>query len=222
MKIAKASCVVLLLLACVAVWPLLAADKEKDKDGFSPLFNGKNLDGWEQRNGTATYRVEDGAVVGKTTEGSPNSFLCTVKEYGDFELKFEVKVADELNSGVQIRSKSKGDTKDGRVHGPQVEIATNGTAGYIYGEGLNTGWLTKNMDDPKAKAAFKKGEWNQFHVKAMGKSIKTWVNGVPVADLTDDQTGMMSGFIGLQVHGIKKDTGPFEVRWRNIVIKELK
>ncbi len=222
MKIAKASYVVLFLLACVAGWPLLAADKEKDKDGFVPLFNGKNLEGWEQRNGTAKYRVEDGAVVGKTNEGSPNSFLCTVKEYGDFELKFEVKVDDALNSGVQIRSKSKGDTKDGRVHGPQVEIATNGTAGYIYGEGLNTGWLTKNMDDPKAKAAFKKGEWNQFHVKAMGKSIKTWVNGVPVADLTDDQTGMMSGFIGLQVHGIKAGTGPYEVRWRNIVIKELK
>ena len=49
------------------------------------LFNGQNLDGWEQHNGTATYRVEDGAVVGKTSEGSPNSFLCTQKDYGDFE-----------------------------------------------------------------------------------------------------------------------------------------
>jgi hypothetical protein len=123
---------------------------------------------------------------------------------------------------VQIRSKSKGDTPAGRVHGPQVEIATNGTAGFIYGEGLTTGWLSKDRSDPKAQTAFKKGDWNQFHVKAQGPSIKTSVNGVPVADLVDDQTKMMAGFIGLQVHGIKKGTGPYEVRWRNIVIKELK
>lgn len=209
-----------LLGLCLATMPASADDKNK-ADGVA-LFNGKNLDGWEQRNGTATYRVEDGCIVGKTAEGSPNSFLCTVKEYGDFELKFEVKVDDALNSGVQIRSKTKGDTKDGRVHGPQVEIATNGTAGFIYGEGLTTGWLSENRDDPKAKAAFKKGEWNQYLVRAQGKSIKTWVNGVPVADLVEEKTGMKTGFIALQVHGIKKGTGPYEVRWRNITLKELK
>ncbi len=76
--------------------------------GFVDLFNGKNLDGWSQRNGTATYRVEGDSIVGKTSEGSPNSFLCTNKLYGDFELKFDVKVDRELNSGVQIRSQSVG------------------------------------------------------------------------------------------------------------------
>src|SRR5262249_42843713 len=162
------------------------------------------------------------AIVGKTAEGSPNSFLCTVKEYGDFELKFEVKVDDALNSGVQIRSKTRGGTKDGRVHGPQVEIATDGNAGFIYGEALGTGWISKDMDNPKAKAAFKKGEWNQYLVKAQGKSIKTWVNGIPVTDTTDEKSGMASGFIGLQVHGIKVKTGPYEVRWRNLHIRELK
>ena len=72
------------------------------------LFDGKSLEGWTQRNGTATYRVEDGAIVGKTNEGSPNSFLCTDKPYGDFELEFEVKVDNRLNSGVQIRSQTRG------------------------------------------------------------------------------------------------------------------
>jgi hypothetical protein len=214
----------------IGMWCVLAASllalqaraADKDNEGFVPLFNGKNLDGWMQRNGTATYRVEDGCIVGKTSEGSPNSFLCTLKDYGDFELKFEVKVDDQLNSGVQIRSRSKEEINKGRVHGPQVEIATNGTAGYIYGEALGTDWLTKDRNDPKARAAFKKGEWNQYVVKAQGKSIKTWVNGVPVADLVDEQTGMMSGFIGLQVHGIPKGTGPYQVRWRNLYIKELK
>ncbi|MFH1268573.1 MAG: DUF1080 domain-containing protein, partial [Planctomycetota bacterium] len=169
-------------------------------------------------NGTATYRVEDGTIVGKTSEGSPNSFLCTKKDYSDFELKFEVKVDDELNSGVQIRSVSKEEIKKGRVHGPQVEIAVNGSAGYIYGESLGTGWLG---GDPKPHDAFKKGEWNAYHVKAVGKSIKTCVNGVEVADLVDEKSGMASGFIGLQVHGIKAGTGPYEVRWRNISIKDL-
>lgn len=211
-----------LILGCLlaGLVPALAFAAD-DAEGFVPLFNGKNLDGWAQKNGTATYRVEDGCVVGKTSEGSPNSFLCTTKDYSDFELKFEVKVDDRLNSGVQIRSKSVPEYNNGRVHGPQVEIATDKTAGFIYGEGLNTGWLSEDRSDPKAQAAFKNGEWNQYHVKAVGKSIKTWVNGVPVADLVDNKTECTSGFIGLQVHGIAKGTGPYEVRWRNIAIKEL-
>lgn len=188
------------------------------------LFNGKDLTGWTQKNGTATYRVEDGAVVGKTSEGSPNSFLATNEEYANFELTFEVKVDDALNSGVQIRSRSLPDKDNGRVHGPQVEIATNGTAGFIYGEALGTGWLSDEkgeMTDETKKAAFKKGEWNKYRVVADGKSIKTWINGVPVADTLDEKSGHETGFIALQVHGIGKGQGPYEVRWRNIQLKKL-
>ena len=82
--------------------------KHHKSDELRSIFNGKNLDGWSQKNGTATYRVEDGAIVGKTKEGSPNSFLCSNKLYGDFDLQFEVKlINDELNSGVQIRSQTR-------------------------------------------------------------------------------------------------------------------
>jgi len=206
--------------ALIGILVLLAGLQD---EGWVNLFDGKSLDGWEQQNGTATYRVEEGCVVGKTTEGSPNSFLATKKSYGNFELKFEVKVDDALNSGVQIRSRSLADVDKGRVHGPQVEIAINGTAGFVYGEGLKgMGWLSEDRSDPKAQAAFKKGEWNKYRVLAEGKSIKTWVNDVPVANLVDEKTNMLSGFIGLQVHGIKKGTGPYEVRWKNISIRELK
>src|SRR5690606_16657971 len=97
-----------------------------DDHGSVDLFTGENLDGWTQRNGTATYRIEDDAIVGKTAEGSPNSFLCTDNTYGDFELTFEVKLDPGLNSGVQIRSQSQGDTPEGRVNGPQVEISYDG------------------------------------------------------------------------------------------------
>ena len=94
---------------------LLAASVASLQGGeWVSLFDGKEIKGFTQKNGTATYRVEDGAIVGKTAEGSPNSFLCTDKLYGDFELEFEVKCDNRLNSGVQIRSQTKGDTDDGR------------------------------------------------------------------------------------------------------------
>lgn len=191
-----------------------------DDDGWVALFDGQSLAGWTQKNGTATYRVEDGTIVGRTTEGSPNSFLCTDKDYGDFELTFEVKVDDRLNSGVQIRSRSVPEYQDGRVHGPQVEIAVGGAAGRIYGEALGTDWLS-DEGDAAAQAAFKPGAWNHYRVRAVGRTIETWVNGVPTAVLVDDKTNMLSGFIGLQVHGIASGEGPYEVRWRNIRVREL-
>ena len=107
------------------------------------------------------------------------------------------------------------------MHGPQVEIATNGTAGFIYGEALGTGWLSDKAKVAKKTKAFKNGKWNKYRVLAKGKSIKTWVNGVVVADLVDERSKMYSGFIGLQVHGIKRGSGPFQVRWRKIMLREL-
>lgn len=187
---------------------------------YVELFDGETLRGWTQKNGIATYRAENGAIVGRTAEGSPNSFLCTERLYDDFELLFEVKVDDELNSGVQIRSNSYPEYNDGRVHGYQVEIATNGTAGFIYDE-ARRGWLSTDEQraDTAAQAAFVKGEWNRYRVVCDGDSIRTWVNDVPVADVKDAMTAI--GFIGLQVHGIGRGSGPFEVRWRNLYLREL-
>ncbi len=188
-----------------------------DAVGWVPLFNGQNLDGWTQRNGTATYRVEGNTIVGKTMEGSPNSFLCTDKLYGDFELKFEVKCDDRLNSGVQIRSQTK-DGPTGRVNGPQVEIEASGAngaeAGYLYGEAAG-GWMTPDKDRQPHKF-FKDGEWNAYHVVAVGPNIQVWINGQQVSDLTDEEKfkSHPKGFIGLQVHGIGKNQGPFEVAWQ--------
>ena len=210
------------------------ANDKPTKNGWVQLFDGKTLNGWVQKNGTATYRVVDGTIVGQTKEGSWNSFLCTTKDYGDFELEFDVKVDNHLNSGVQIRSKTrahaigKGPNKAaGRVMGPQVEIEASGSnggeSGYIYGEATGLGWLT-----PKERLIphkyFKDGQWNHYRVVAKGPHIQTWINGHPVADLTDKKVYAMfpRGFIGLQVHRIKPGTGPYQVAWRNIRIRELK
>ena len=195
------------------------------KDKYTPIFDGKTLNGWTQRNGTATYRVENNAIVGKTKEGSPNSFLCTDKLYNNFDLKFEVKVDNGLNSGVQIRSQTK-DGPKGRVNGPQVEIEMSGTngaeSGYIYGEAAG-GWMTPK-DKRKPHKHFKDGEWNTYRVVAKDAHIQVWINGVQISDLVDKEKlkSHPKGFIGLQVHGIRKGSGPFEVSWRNLGIIELK
>ncbi len=190
-----------------------------DGDGWVSLFNGKNLDGWTQKNGTAKYSVDDGAVHGVTNVGSPNSFLCSDRDYSDFELTFEVKVHDELNSGVQIRSKSLPDYNNGRVHGPQVEIeASPAEAGYVYGEATGRGWLSPHQ--PKTDA-MRNGEWNRYVIRAVGPRIQTWINGRKIEDIADP-TSYLEGFIGLQVHGIGKREGPFDVSWRDIRIREIK
>ena len=189
--------------------------------GFVDLFNGKNLEGWTQRNGTATYQIEGDSIVGKTSEGSPNSFLCTDKLYGDFELKFEVKVDSALNSGVQIRSQNEGGKPEGRVNGPQVEISLDGLAGYVYGESAG-GWMTPDSDR-KPHQQFKDGEWNTYQIVAVGNKIETWINGHQISDLTHEERykSHPKGFIGLQVHGVGAGKGPFEVRWRNLKLRDL-
>lgn len=206
-----------------------------DKDGFQLLFNGKNLEGWEQHSGKAEYRVEDGAVVGKTVAGTGNSFLCTKKKYGDFILEFEFNVAKDMNSGVQFRSefsakefeaeingKKKKFTAD-RVFGYQYEIDPSArayTAG-VYDE-ARRGWLADLKDNEAARKAFKNGEWNKARIECKGDHIQTFINGVKAADFKDSMTP--SGIIALQVHGIgdgKKKPAGEEVRWRNIRIKEL-
>lgn len=182
------------------------------------LFNGENLDGWEQRNGNAEYRVEDGAIVGSSVVGEPNSFLCTEEDYGNFILELEFKVDEEMNSGIQIRSNSRKDYKDGRVHGYQVEIDPSDrawTAG-IFDE-ARRGWLYDLRMNEAARNAFKHGKWNKLHIEAIGNHIRTWLNGVPAANLYDSMT--REGFIGLQVHSRPKSG--IEVRWRNIRIIDL-
>ncbi len=199
---------------------------------WSPLFDGKSLAGWAQRGGKAKYRVENEEIVGSSVPNTSNSFLCTDDEYGDFVLELEFKVHPKLNSGVQIRSQSfdepveaerdgkKRTIPAGRVHGYQVEIDPSDRAwsGGIYDEGRR-GWLDDLKDNESARKAFKPEAWNKFRVECRGDSIKTWINGVPAADLVDYMTPR--GFIALQVHGVGDSTDPREVRWRDIRIQKL-
>jgi hypothetical protein len=210
----------------------VGAGGPQDDRKFVALFDGKTLDGWTVRGGKATYKVEEGAIVGTTVEGSSNTFLCPTKEYGDFELAFEVQCDPKLNSGIQVRSHAYArDTPQasnpkrirptGDVYGPQVEISADGNAGRIWDEARHAKWLDPEPSE-QARATYKPEEWNRYRIVAQGDRIRTWVNDVPVADIRVQEKEDASGFIGLQVHAIKAGTGPYHVRWRNIRIRELR
>lgn len=178
------------------------------------LFNGKDLTGWIQRGGYARFDVVDGVIVGTTADGSPNSFLCTERVFGNFDLEMEFKVAPELNCGVQFRS----NFVDGLVRGYQYEIdpSPRSWTGGIYEENIRK-WLADLSGNPEAMAAFLPGEWNRIRVRAEGDFIRTWINGVPAVSLVDFYTP--NGFIALQVHAVP-DYKEYKVMYRNIRIRD--
>jgi hypothetical protein len=217
-------------MGLLAGW--LVAAGAAEFEGWVPLYNGKDLDGWVQHGGKALYRAEGPAIVGTTVPNTANSFLCTRRVFTNFILELEFKVDPGLNSGVQIRSevfdKPKSAEVGGktyrfpadRVHGYQVEIDPGQRAwsGGIYDEGRR-GWLNNLEKNAAARSAFKQNDWNAFRIECRGDWIKTWINGVVAADLKDLVTP--AGLIALQVHGVGKKEDKLEVRWRNIRIKEL-
>ncbi len=214
--------------------------------GSEDLFNGKDLQGWIVRSGTADFRVEDGVIIGTTVPRSPNSFLCTQKQFRDFELEVEVLCDPGLNSGIQVRSQiaTEGtkvtNIKDpnnprtieltaDRVYGYQVEISrqSSGRCGGIYDEARRFVFLDEPGNKPGAKKAFRDGEWNHYRIRCVGDRLQTWVNGILCADVQDDLNA--EGIIGLQVHGNVSVTGrvsrkPYEkheVRFRHIRLREI-
>jgi len=193
-----------------------------DKKGqWQSLFNGKDLKGWKQLGGKAQYSATDNEIIGTTVLETPNSFLATEKEYGNFILELEFKLDKEFNSGIQFRSQSRQDYQDGRVFGYQMEIDPSDRkwSGGIYEEGRR-GWQYPMELNPAGQNAFKKNDWNKYRIECRGAEIRTWVNGVPTAHLVD--TALPKGFIALQVHSIgkKADDAGKNIRWRNIRIIE--
>lgn len=220
----------------LAAFSLQAADQKKGGDGWQNWFK-DGLGDAKIVSGTASYKAENGVLTGTTVEGSPNTFLMK-GPYKDFELEFEVKVDDALNSGVQVRShvakagdpalkggKAGKALPVGRMYGPQCEIAVNGTAGDFYDEARRAVWWTdvtntQAIRTAASKAAFKKGEWNKYRIVVQGDHYRSWVNGVPTADFR--QSDDPEGYIGFQVHSIKKGAGPYSVQWRSVRIRETK
>ena len=191
----------------------------KDQTPWKNLILQDSLKDWNIKGGNATYKNENGVIIGTTVADTPNTFLCTNEMYSNFILEIDFKVDSTMNSGIQIRSNSIPYYRDGMVHGYQVEIDPSKRAwsGGIYDEKRRL-WLNPLKDNVAAQKAFKQNEWNHYRIEAIADTIKTWVNGVAASHLIDDKNA--AGFIGLQVHSIgknKKNLGK-QTLWKNIRI----
>ncbi|SJN47323.1 DUF1080 domain-containing protein [Sphingobacterium sp. JB170] len=200
---------------------LVPASAQKSSANWTNLFDGKTLDGWKSVGGKAPYTIEDGVIVGRMTKGTPNSFLITEKDYGDFILELEVKLeGDKTNSGVQTRSHidPAGNNGLGRVFGRQVEIDPSSRAwsGGIYDEARRL-WLYPLDLNQNAKTAYKPEQYNHVRIEAIGDEMRTFLNGVPTAYVID--TIDREGFIGLQVHSIPDELDGKKVYFKDVRIQ---
>ncbi|MGQ9913714.1 MAG: 3-keto-disaccharide hydrolase [Thermogutta sp.] len=193
--------------------PSFARAEKPAEEGFTALFDGKTLNGWE---GDARFwSVQDGVIVGSTDQvkAEHNTFLCTTKKYADFVLKLEFKLRNH-NSGVQIRSER---LDDFIVKGYQADMAEQRYMGILYEE-RGRGILADVKPDEVAKHV-KAGDWNEYVITCKGPRIRLEINGFTTVDYEEkDPVGAKEGIIALQLH-----QGPaMRVEFRNIRIRELR
>jgi hypothetical protein len=199
----------LALLVGAGVW----AAEEKE-EGFVPLFNGKDLTGWE--GDTKLWIVEDGMLVGRSPGISYNDFLATTKPCGDFVLRLQVRLLkNEGNSGVQFRSKRVPNSHE--VAGYQADAAP-GWWGKLYDE-ARRGKVLAGPTDEVLKKALKPGDWNDYEIRAVGAKIALTLNGVKTAEYTEEDKNIpRDGIFAVQIHS----GGPMEVQFKNLRLKEIK
>ena len=194
----------------------------QSQNGWTSLIDGNSLKGWKKAVGAAEFAVENGMIVGKAVFNSPNSFLVTEKEFGDFVLELDIKIDDTSNnSGIQVRShyNPAGNEGKGQVYGYQVEVdpSSRRWSGGIYDEARRE-WLYPGALNPGGEAAFRPGVFNHYKIECIGHEIKTWINEKPIAFLVDELDS--KGFIGLQVHSIRKpELAGEKVFFKNIRIR---
>jgi Domain of Unknown Function (DUF1080) len=188
------------------------------------LFDGTTLTGWKQLTGKAHFEVYNGTIMGTSVPNSPNSFLATDAQFGDFVLEMDVFVDDtSFNSGVQFRSHfdQTANGGAGKVYGYQYEIdpSSRHWSGGIYDEARRD-WLYPLTLTSKGQSNFKMAEFNKIRIECIGNETRTWLNGAPAACLVDMTD--YNGFIALQVHAVAKPAmAGHRVFFRNIRIKSL-
>jgi hypothetical protein len=234
---------ILALWICALMNGSYAQKSVKATAAWQNLFDGKTLNGWEVKQGNAKVTIENGMLVGTTFPNNTKTFIGTKKEYGNFILELDFKADEGLNSGIQFRSRTSKDYRNGIVNGYQVEIdpvekemytkypanytkagvevaagkePRNWTGG-IYDEKRRE-WIGDLTQNEAARKAFKAGQWNHIKLEAIGDAMKTWINDVPASVIVDFVTP--NGFIGLQVHETK-DEKPMKIYFKNIRIKDF-
>jgi hypothetical protein len=204
------------------------------EDGFKPIFNGKNLAGWDAKPGWWT--VEDGALTSESTPDKPcpkcNYLIWQGDQPADFELRTDFRLSGKGNSGIQIRSETR---PDWDTYGYQADMTGDGELiGFVYhhkygliaGRGEKAVFTTsgertvEKMGDPaELLKHYKPGDWNTYRIVCRGPGITLYINGVLMCQITDHRvTGAArSGIIALQMH----PGPPMKVQFKNIRIREL-
>lgn len=208
-----------ILIALVLLALFAAARAADDEQGFVSLFDGKTLNGWEGN--LKVFRVQDGAIVAGTFKEriANNEFLCTKKQYADFELRLEAKLVGKgENAGIQFRSQRIPNHHE--VIGYQFDVGSaNGRPiwGSLYDESRRRKFLAEGDQEPLQKA-LKPDDWNQVVIRCEGPRVQMWVNGYQTVDYREtDKDVAAKGIIGLQIHGGE----PAEASYRKIRIKEI-
>ena len=185
-----------------------------------PLFDGKTFTGWEGDTNTV-WRIEDGALIAGslTAKQEKNNFLATTKTYGDFELTLKWKLEGTegfVNGGVQFRTERIPNHHE--VSGYQADLG-KGYDGALYDESRRKKILAQPTPEVLAQAQKPVGEWNDYRIRAEGKRIQIWLNGIQTVDYTETEPNIApSGIIAVQIHGNATSI----VRYKDLIIDELK
>ncbi|MHC4124669.1 MAG: family 16 glycoside hydrolase, partial [Planctomycetota bacterium] len=182
----------------------VAIDKLIDNIESVALFDGKTFYGWQGN--LETFRIENGAIVAGSLDGpNPESeYLCTTKQYGDFQLRVMAKLVGKGdNGGVQFRGGRVPNSNE--MYGYQADMGSlpdkNKTNlwGCLYDASRHK--LLVIVDQKKIAEVFKPNKWNEVVIRCLGMRIQIWVNGYQTVDYTEpDESIKQSGAIGLQVH----------------------
>ncbi len=213
-----------LLILVVTFSPLAAEDKTPKEEGFTPLFNGKDLTGWKQYDGKDenNWVVEDGIVVCK---GKGGGWLGTMRDYADFALRLEYRLRPAGNSGVYIRAPEKGWIS--RI-GMEIQLLDDFHPSYANIDFYQYTGSIYHVVAPTCRASKKAGEWNALTVRAVGRQVVVILNGKTIVDADLDRCqkdpavarehpglARSTGRIGLQSHTDR-------VEFRNLRVKEIK
>jgi hypothetical protein len=157
-------------------------------DTLPPIFNGRDLTGWQTPNEASYWSVIDGAIVGQSDDRKLGSMLFTEKSYGDVIVEAEVRFTGEIDSGIMVRKPEL-----------QVQIGVSRSLKRDMTCSFYTGTYPEEARAPKAAALLKPDEWNRIRVAAKGDTFTVWLNGVQVSHYKDAKYAE-PGPIGLQIH----------------------
>lgn len=201
-----------LLALIAAASPLAAADKEVK------LFDGKSFAGWIGDT-NKTFRIVDGAIVGGSFKGPvpQNEFLCTTRNYTNFVLKLKFKLLGEgSNAGVQFRTQRH--EHDNEVSGYQADMGDPTWWGCLYDESRRNKILAQAPAEA-VKKILKRDDWNEYVIRAEGKHIQLFINGLKTVDYMEEDAKIENfGVIAVQIHG----GPPSEAWYKDITIQELR